>query len=808
MSLDPKTIYVAQRTDDGSAWREVYLSGSNLLIQTDSSGYLTGSSVLPPSITILSASYANTSETSISASYSYSASFSRLATSASYAFSASFSDTSISASYSDYSLSASFARSSSYAISSSKAFLANFSISAVSSSYALSASYAASSSYTTNASTASFINYTNVRTVGSNWISASAQFTPVDVFNVGTITASAIQVTNLSVINISSSTVYSSGSNVFGNVLTNTQTFTGSVDITGSLTVNGPVNIGLMLGTASYAINSATASYLIGGITIDTGSLVVTASGALTNETASYAMTASYINNVGTGSGYLVGTPIDGYYGPGVTGSITNIQQGDRVEDALDKVENILFKLAPARPPNLSSKSLLLVGAYSANIQGTNTTVTSAVTNNTTPTIQLVGGMTSSNSFGDGDTGTLSAIGQGVGTKVLSTSDDSGTYGDLQITQDQDYYLGQIGKAGFWKSLLAQVVITTPISTVGPHTQRLQHTLTGNTPTFNFYIDNPVTPTNVTGSVVATGSIYISGVPALVGGLSGSSVTLSATASNSVGRFYNSTRIFQGSGTGVSTSTFTLPSSPVSGSIVSGSRVISINGGSVSENASFTLTAFNSIGATSTFTLSNTNIRLDSTLDGVTRIRSGQGQYPNFGFSDSTFGRAFESSASCAESGNEELQMLNGQYQYPTGNYTGSLPIAGPDYSSVPVGTYSNFRWVTFNAGTAVSNTNVTVNFSNATGFSGALMSNFKLYVQIGPGGSPGTNGWVDGNSAFPGTGNPNNNGDPALVVAGSTSTSKLITFGTSVKSGNVFVRVGIPVGDSKKFGSLSVTVS
>jgi len=908
MSLDPKTIYVAQRNDDGTAWREVYLSGSGLILQTDSSGYLTASVEIPSSITIISSSYSTSASFSTSSSYSRTSSYSTTSISASYSTSASFSNKSISSSYSDFAISASYAQTSSYAVSASKAFLANFAttaitasyvFSSVSSSYAVSsshsnlsdsssfsvksisssysdfsisasyaqtASYAVSAGYSVSSShsnisesssfsnksisasysisssfsdfaisasysnsssfsetsisaissshsvysdTASFINYINVDTIGSNWISSSAQFTPSDVFNVGTITASAIQVTNLSVVNVTSSVVYSSGSNIFGNNLINTQIFTGSVNITGSLTVNGEVNVGTINGTASYSIQSATASYLIDGVTIDTGSFVVTASGALTNKTASYSLTSSYINNSGTSNGYLIGTPLDGYYGPGITGSIANIAQGDRVEDALDKVENILAKLAPSRPPNLSTKTLSLVGAYTANIESTNTTI-ATVTISATPTFLLSGGMIASNAFSDGDIGQLSASinGTNIGSHLLTISDDTGIYGGLQITSDSDFYVGVSGKAGFWKALLAQIVVTTPMLTVGPHTAQLQHTQTGNTPNTTFYIDDPITPTFVTGSIVATGSVYISGVPALVGGQSGSAVTLSATASKTVGRFYNSTHIFQGSGTGITTSNFSLPSSPIASSIQSGSRIISINNGNISENSSFTITAFNSIGATSTFPLSNTHIRLDSTLDGSTRVMSGQGQYPTFGFVDSTFGRSFESSASCVNSGNEELQMLNGQYQYPTGNYTSSLPISGPDYSIVPVGTYNNFRWATFNAGTATSNTNVTVNFSNVTGFSGTLMSNFKLYVQIGPGGSPGTNGWVDGNSAFPGTGNPSNNGDPALVVAGSTTTSKLITFGTSVKSGNVFIRVGIPASDSKKFGSISVIVS
>jgi len=41
--------------------------------------------------------------------------------------------------------------------------------------------------------------------------------------------------------------VYSSGSNIFGNTLGNTQQFTGSVSVTGSLTSNGALS-----GTRNY----------------------------------------------------------------------------------------------------------------------------------------------------------------------------------------------------------------------------------------------------------------------------------------------------------------------------------------------------------------------------------------------------------------------------------------------------------------------------------------------------------------------------------------------------------------------------
>jgi hypothetical protein len=48
----------------------------------------------------------------------------------------------------------------------------------------------------------------------------------------------------LNVQQVTSSIVYSSGSNIFGNSLGNTQQFTGSVSVTGSLTVGGVTNVG------------------------------------------------------------------------------------------------------------------------------------------------------------------------------------------------------------------------------------------------------------------------------------------------------------------------------------------------------------------------------------------------------------------------------------------------------------------------------------------------------------------------------------------------------------------------------------
>ena len=109
------------------------------------------------------------------------------------------------------------------------------------------ASYILTASYALKALSASYA--PNIYVLPSNVVSASAQlsngggtaFSNSNNLTVGQVTASAISVTTLSVVTITSSIDYASGSNIFGTKSTDTQLFTGSVSITGSLTVNGAI---------------------------------------------------------------------------------------------------------------------------------------------------------------------------------------------------------------------------------------------------------------------------------------------------------------------------------------------------------------------------------------------------------------------------------------------------------------------------------------------------------------------------------------------------------------------------------------
>lgn len=496
-----------------------------------------------------------------------------------------------------------------------------------------------------------------------------------------------------------------------------------------------------------------------------------------------------------TSSFYRVSNPTgQSYFGGSPSSSVSGIVSTDRAEDALNKLELILEKLAPSKPPLLSTKTLTMASSYTA-LRETAGTSTSNIFFGSNP-VFVVSGV-----FADGDVGSLTASidGVDVGSTTIVASSNVGTYGALQITNNDDFYAGVSGKSGFWRQLLAQIN-STGQTTVGPHTASLTHSTTGTTPGFTYYIDDAVTPTSIAGQTSGSGFSYVSGVPALVGGQNGAKITFSATGSNTVARFYNSTRIFSVSGTGVNTSNFSLPvaATAISSSVQSASLNVNVNSGVNSTTPSYTITAYNSRNTTSTATATS-NFRIDKTLDTTNRVISGQNQYPTTGY-----GSAWVSSQDLSSAGQEELQMLNGQYQYPTGNYTSYTPT-GPDYSSLPAVTFGTVRWVTFSLGSQTNIQNVTITFTDPTGMGTSALVGSGWYLNVK---AEGATGWVDGNAAYPGAGSPSTDGAAALDVANSNGTVKKVTFGSTPRSGVIYVRIGVASGQAYKFGSLSATFS
>ena len=731
-------------------------------------------------------------------------------------------------------------------------------------SFATSASFAPTILPTGVVSSSTQINYTQLQNIPSGIVSSSTQI--ITLLPTGIVSSSAqINTGSFSGSFIGTFTGTSSFATSASNAITASYVLPSGIPagiissstqvvaalpagtVSSSTQINTGSFSGSLIGTASWAFNVVSASF------------ATTASAAtsitFTPATASFALTASYVSGAAStwdgisdkpeglvssslqaitwavatasyisGGVVIIGTPTDGAYG-GSAGNVSGINAGDKTEDAFDKIETILGRLAPAKPANLSTRTLTtnatVFTAYSAS--GVTPVLYSNITLNARPTsswtfVVATSGSSTTLSF-DGDSGVLQAEVDGVVTlasqDTLTTSSDAGTYGNLIINQDLDPYAGTFGQQGFWKGFIASVAPTASLP-LGPHTARLLHSTTGNTPIFTWYLDNASTPsiTTITGSSTGGTTRYVSGVPTLA---TGETVIILVTGSNAISQFYNSTRIFSviGNNSVASTANATLPSiPPVSASVASASITLTVLSNAFTSASTYTATIFNSAGTSAQSTWTPTApIRVDTISNESARCRSGIGWYPSINSTVSGAGAIWTASANLT--GSRELQMTNNLYHYPSSsNYGTNYPLPGPDYRGLVAETTASFpneavRWVTFSGSVnAASNVSVVFNNTNAAFVGTQTTGSMRLYVLVS--GTSATNGWIDGATSYPGTGNPTNNGDPALVFGSSTATTKVITFGSSVKTGTVFVRVGIPssslAGSTRSFSGVTIT--
>lgn len=494
----------------------------------------------------------------------------------------------------------------------------------------------------------------------------------------------------------------------------------------------------------------------------------------------------------GGGAGLEIGLPTDGAYGDPVLGDPTNLQETDVLPDALDKIVSLLALIVPAPPEELSAKTLEIIGQYTALAASTGASHT--CTDDTTPSILPNGDPTVNyaNSFRDANGGTLSAEMDSaeIGRITLTTGDDTGIDGELEIIADFDPYLAQTGE-GIFKALVAR--INSAVLSVGQHIAELIHTTTGST-SLTFYVDDPTTP-NIAG--VSTGSSgstsFKSGVPGIA---QGQNINVQFDVDDFCGTHYNPTRIAGAQ----SPQTGAQVDAPLGGPYTSASTFnaninLPVAANAYSEGVVITRRAYNSKGDVVSSNVTSV-VRVD-TVGTETRVLSSTGQYPASGY-----GGAFNSTTDVL-TGNKELQYINGRFQYPDlVDYTGKVP-SGPDYSALTPDAHNNMRWVTFSLGSVSAVTSVTFTFNSTQNFGATtLISGLECYVRV-DGATP-TTGWIDANAAYPGVGNPTANGDPALDVGSSTVTSRRVTFGAAVKTGTVYVRVGIPSASTKRFSGVS----
>lgn len=508
---------------------------------------------------------------------------------------------------------------------------------------------------------------------------------------------------------------------------------------------------------------------------------MVTVSGTPTNATD--VMTKGAAEALVSGGSGVIGTPTDGSY----AGGLLDFTASTKVADAIDPINITLAKLAPAKPPNLSAKTIALSTSYSAT-QADTGTVHSVVTDAVRPSLASV------TNFYDGDAGTLSAEIDSVvsGSRVLTTGNDAGTYTSLVITSDVDYYAGQAGKENFWRALSATITSSSDLS-LGSHTYQMKHSTTGNTNVLTFWVDNPTTAT-VSNDSVNLGSVAthkISGVPTLD---AGTTLPVTFRVSNAVGKHYSTTKIADVTSSNTSTANVAPSGTYTEGQDIDLSSInVTANSSSYSENIQLSLKGYNSKNVAGTAKTLSTGARIDTVSVETARKVSGSGQYPATGY-----GGSYDSTQDLKTSYTEELQLLNGRYQIPSGNYSSNLPDAGPDYST---GMGSSDRWVTFQPTSLSNNSAFTITFNGTQGtWSGTATTGLKVYAKV-----EGVTGWIDCNAAYPGTGSPSADGDAAMVFGSSSTTVKRVTFGSTARTGTLYIRIGLPTGSDKKFQSITV---
>ena len=211
--------------------------------------------------------------------------------------------------------------------------------------------------------------------------------------------------------------------------------------------------------------------------------------------------------------------------------------------------KTIAFANDEGSSPKLASGATDLTGGTSLSA-GNNVDLT----NNTTGQIETT--VISTYAY-DANNGTLDAKINGLvaGSKALTGGDDSGTYGDLVITDEEDYNLLNAGGSatsfnssiyhpGLYSGFKAKLSVAAVAVSKGINSFQLSHSTTGDTNTVEFVKDDITNSPTVTAGTVTENNAgtyrYISGIPYYNSG--SPSLTLSGVTVNSfIGQAYRDT---------------------------------------------------------------------------------------------------------------------------------------------------------------------------------------------------------------------------------------------------------------------------
>jgi hypothetical protein len=497
----------------------------------------------------------------------------------------------------------------------------------------------------------------------------------------------------------------------------------------------------------------------------------------------------------GTASGGTIGPAEDGDYTDGI---FTDFTSSTPIGTAIDRFNEVLLLLAPTPPSNWNG-AISSIGFSSTSYSARALTSGSSVTiyTDTTPDLtnsDTVGTQTSAKVDTSGLTFSLVDNGSTIETVTLAgTATTIKSTGNIRHSASGDPYTGVSGKAGFWTGItdfsLAGSLPTVTASS-SQRTLQLFHPGNDSPETFTYYIDSPLTVsiTGLTASIPSMTS-YISGVPTLTTSDTVTSIGFSITNVSSY--FYAASSVYQivaGHIAGSTGDPNSIPTSYAETGTVTG-KSGAVQASQFSDlSFSVVVRGRNSIGTYgATAGINSTGHRIDTTSNESSRKTSGSGSYPASGYNG-----VYDSSQSLVGTYTNELQLRNGIYVYPSVNYTS---VGGPNYSGA-----SGTRWATFNLGTFTNNSAFTLTIVGSSGITSIGQANLLIEIKI-----EGSSSWVDGDAAHDGVSSPGSgaNGVAAVVVGSSTATSRRITFGSTVHSGSIIVRIGF-TGTGLQFTSLT----
>ena len=373
-----------------------------------------------------------------------------------------------------------------------------------------------------------------------------------------------------------------------------------------------------------------------------------------------------------------------------------------------------------------------------------------------------------------------------IGTAILNESESPiGIYDRLEITNKivNDYY--ETLKIKLLNSSLPFIP-----SNIIQYNYNINHNVLENN--LDFCIDNPNQMLlNITDIVISDQSIapiFSSGVPSIS---INDIINIIFRPIGTISKFYNINGIAQISGLSID-QIFIHP--PINERIEGSNPLLNVNieinnNQTYEEQLTINLTAINSENIEFTRSIS-TNIRIDtkSMNESSNRYQSGIGLYPI------SFGQQYDSQQSLLN--NEELQYINGLYQYPNlVDYSNLIPINGPNYTTI----IDDIRWVTFKFN-IINRFNISLTINN-TNVDSIIIPNMMINVLV-----LNKTGWLNANKAYNPFINPIYDDDPCLLYHNSTNIIKKLTFGNIIRSGELYVRIGIKKNNNYYFGSINVS--